>query len=124
MSAVLAVLVIVSAIFGCACLALAQTKPWKSVYGAGVARRNDRTFLCTGYGLLALSFLFALARETFEMAVLLWPLALAVGAGAVTLTLTYAPEALKPLGAALNRVPDPVSLAHKMTPSRKARADE
>ena len=114
MAGFLVILVIVTATLGCACLALAQSKPWKAVYGRRAPeRRNSSVFLYAGYGLLGASFLFSLARDTFEMAVLLWPLALALGAGAVTLILTYVPSMLKPLGTALDRVPDLYRAADK-----------
>ena len=107
MASLLFIIALLSATLGCACLALAQSKPWKAVYGARAPkRRNGAVFIYTGYGLIGLSFLFSLARDSFEMAALLWPLALAAGAGAVTLVLTYAPSLLKPLGAMLDRLPD------------------
>lgn len=120
MAGLLVILIMLSATLGCACLALAQSKPWRAVYGKGAPeRRNGAVFLYAGYGLLGLSFLFSIVRDALEMAALLWPLALAAGAGGVTLILAYAPWMLKPLGTVLDRVPDVIRAAGKKEPRRE-----
>ncbi|MEO1407698.1 MAG: DUF3325 family protein, partial [Pseudomonadota bacterium] len=79
MAALLLILIVAVTTAGCVCLALAQTKPWTAVYGrTGPKRQNGRNFLIVGYGLLGLSLVLSIFRETVEMALLLWPLIMAL----------------------------------------------
>ncbi|MEM6899997.1 MAG: DUF3325 domain-containing protein [Pseudomonadota bacterium] len=93
MSFVLLALILAVTTAGCACLALAQAKPWMAVYGrTGPKRQNGRNFLLIGYSLLGFSLMLSILRETVEMAFLLWPLTLALTGTAVIMALSYRPE--------------------------------
>ncbi|MEM1289702.1 MAG: DUF3325 family protein [Pseudomonadota bacterium] len=88
-------------VLGCALLAAAQRLPRASIFGrgAGPAPRT-RALLTAGYLCLALSAALFLCLQPAEFVVLLWPLALSVGAGTVAMTLAYEPRALAALARA------------------------
>ncbi|MEM9168640.1 MAG: DUF3325 domain-containing protein [Pseudomonadota bacterium] len=92
------VAVVLAPTLGFAWLAFVQRKPFEAVFGRGAPVPLDRRrLLIAGYGALAISGATILRLHGTEFAVLLWPLSLGVGAVAISMTLTYAPQLLAPL---------------------------
>ena len=83
-------------ILGCIFLCLVQRKPREAVFGRRTKiKLRHNALLFAGYGCLALSAIIFLQIETLEFTALLWPLGLALGAGAVAMLLTYRPHGLR-----------------------------
>lgn len=83
-----------SALIGCALLALRQQRNWRIVVGEGAARNGTAA---SGWSLIGLSFAFCVIRDGGSFAALLWPLLLAGAAFAVAMLLAYRARWLKPL---------------------------
>ncbi|MEM8774673.1 MAG: DUF3325 domain-containing protein [Pseudomonadota bacterium] len=87
----LLVLASLSALLGCAFLALSQHRHWRTVMGKGAPHRAVRP---AGWALLAISLAICISRDGSSFAVILWPLLLSAAAILVVMIIAYWPKTL------------------------------
>lgn len=90
-------LTLAACIFGMAWLALSMTVHWQQACSALPAATRLRRLRLQGWLALAVGLGCALAADHPGMAMLVWPLALAVAAFTVALLLAFRPHWLRPL---------------------------
>jgi hypothetical protein len=86
---------VISAIVGCALLALSQERHWKAV--TGKAQGAGQRFRLAGWLLLIASLVCCILCDGASFAALLWPLLAMLAAFAVAAALTWRPALLHPL---------------------------
>ncbi|MEM0985100.1 MAG: DUF3325 domain-containing protein [Pseudomonadota bacterium] len=90
-----------TAIIGCALLALSQSRNWREVIGGKPPELTPRLAKWTGWIFIFASLVFCVLRDGGSFAAILWPLLFAVGALSVAMLLAYRPSCLKPVSAIL-----------------------
>ncbi|MFO6431620.1 DUF3325 domain-containing protein [Erythrobacter sp. W302b] len=100
MTALLFTCAMLTAIAGCACLALSQERHWKAV--SGTAPHARRTLRVAGWAQLGLSLASCILCDGASFAALLWPLLVMLAALVMAAVLTWRPRLLHPLARLLS----------------------
>lgn len=94
-------LAVLSALLGCAFLALSQNRNWRDIVSCKPSERMTRLARMAGCTFVFASLVFCVIRDGASFAALLWPLLFATAAFTIAMTLAYQRGLMGPLASAL-----------------------